>query len=140
MTSWPAKSAPSNSYLDAPFDGVRDDEQSTLPPVWLNSHAYQNVTAIVTRRPATRTDGRKPPSSRKKVGRCQPATSGARISGGNQRRVAGALQPREGDPVPARLLAQRPVRGVDQAHGEHHEEGAHGARRSAKGRPPRARR
>jgi hypothetical protein len=51
-----------------------------LPPVWLNSHAYQNVTAIVVMRPATRTDGCKPPSSRKKVGRCQPATSGARIA------------------------------------------------------------
>jgi hypothetical protein len=53
--------------------------RSTLPAVWLKSHVYQNVTAIVVTRPATRTDGTKPPSSMKKRGKCQPATSSARI-------------------------------------------------------------
>jgi hypothetical protein len=42
--------------------------RSTLPAVWLKSHAYQNVTAIVVTRPATRTDGTKQPSSMKKGG------------------------------------------------------------------------
>ena len=75
---------------------------STLPAVWLKSHAYQNVTAIVVTRPATRTDGTKQPSSMKK--------------GGKKRRVAGSLQPRDGNPIPTRVLAQRPISGVDQAH------------------------
>src|SRR5215203_1593298 len=52
---------------------------STLPLVWLKSHAYQNVTAIVVTRPLTKMEGCKPPSSKKNKGRCQPATSGARI-------------------------------------------------------------
>src|ERR687890_1699611 len=52
---------------------------STLPAVWLNSHAYQNVSDIVVTRPPTRMDGCNPPSSKKKRGKCQPATSGARI-------------------------------------------------------------
>src|ERR687894_109871 len=52
---------------------------STLPLVWLKSHVYQNVTAIVVTRPPTKMDGCKPPSSKKKRGKCQPATSGARI-------------------------------------------------------------
>src|SRR5215218_1636866 len=53
--------------------------KSMLPAVWLKSHVYQNVTAIVVTIPTTKKDGCKPPSSKKKVGRCQPATSGARI-------------------------------------------------------------
>src|SRR5919112_1855408 len=50
-----------------------------LPRVWLNSHVYQNVTAIVVSRPPTSIGVCNPPSSRKKRGRCQPATSTARI-------------------------------------------------------------
>src|ERR671916_2143496 len=52
---------------------------STLPLVWLKSHVYQNVTAIVVTRPPTKNGGCKPPSSRKKRGKCQRDTSGARI-------------------------------------------------------------
>ena len=53
--------------------------RSTLPPVRLKSQLYQIVTAIVVTKPPTTTNGCQPPSSRKKVGRCQPATSGATI-------------------------------------------------------------
>jgi hypothetical protein len=52
---------------------------STLPPVWLKSHVYQNVTAIVVKTAVTMKDGCKPPSSRKKSGTCQPVMSTARI-------------------------------------------------------------
>jgi hypothetical protein len=48
---------------------------STLPPVWLKSHEYQNVTATVPRRKPTKKGGCKPPSSRKRMGTCQPVTS-----------------------------------------------------------------
>src|SRR5918993_752914 len=51
---------------------------STLPPVWLNNHVYQKVTATVPRTAPTKIDGWKPPS-KKKVGRCQPVMSTARI-------------------------------------------------------------
>jgi hypothetical protein len=39
--------------------------------------------------------------------------------GGEKRRAVG-LQTGQGDPVPARMLAQRSISGVDQAHREHH--------------------
>src|SRR5215203_353829 len=52
---------------------------STLPPVRLKSQLYQNVTATVDKRAVTMKDGCKPPSSRKKRGRCQPVMSAARI-------------------------------------------------------------
>src|SRR5215218_336174 len=45
--------------------------------------------------------------------------------GGEQRRALG-LQTGQGNPVPARMLAQRTIRGVDQAHREHYEEGGQG--------------
>jgi hypothetical protein len=93
-----------------------------LPPVWLNSHVYQNVTAIVTTKPLTRTEACKPPGSQKKRGKCQPATSGARIEVATSGEYPNPCSPGRATP----LLAQRPVRGVDQAHGEHHEEGAQG--------------
>src|SRR5215211_1755037 len=51
---------------------------STLPPVWLNNHVYQKVTATVPKTLPTKMDGWKPPS-KKKVGRCQPVMSTARI-------------------------------------------------------------
>src|ERR687897_1858460 len=51
---------------------------STLPPVWLNNHVYQKVTATVPRTAPTKIDGWKPPS-KKKVGRCHPVMSTARI-------------------------------------------------------------
>lgn len=35
---------------------------------------------------------------------------------GKKRRVAGSLQPSEGNPIPIRVLAQRPISRVDQAH------------------------
>lgn len=35
---------------------------------------------------------------------------------GKKRRVAGSLQPREGNPIPPRVLAQQPISGIDQAH------------------------
>ena len=69
-----------SSYWMLPSMSCAMTSSRMLPRVWLNSHAYQNVTAIVTTRPATSTDGCKGPSSRKKVGKRQPATSGARIA------------------------------------------------------------
>jgi hypothetical protein len=69
------------------------------------------------------------------VGRLPAGNERRQYRGGKQRRVAGSLQPRQGDPVPARMLAQRTVRGVDHAQGEHHEEGGQrgeGDRRDAR--------
>src|SRR5829696_914336 len=60
------------------------------------------------------------------MGTCQTVTATPRIrvdTSGQE----GALQPREGEPSPARLLAERPIAGVDKANSEHHEDGAHGA-------------
>ena len=46
--------------------------------------------------------------------------------GGEKRRAVG-LQTGQGDPVPARMLAQRPIGRVDQAKREEHEEAYQGA-------------
>jgi len=51
---------------------------STLPRVWLKSHAYQNVTAIVVTSPPTKMEGCKPPSSKKNRG-TQPQSRGDRL-------------------------------------------------------------
>jgi hypothetical protein len=51
---------------------------STLPPVRLNNHAYQYVTASVARTPPRMKDVCKP-ASKMKVGTCQTVTSTARI-------------------------------------------------------------
>jgi hypothetical protein len=69
-----------SSYAMSPSTLWAITTRRMLPPVWLKSHVYQNVTAIVVTRPATTTDTTKPPPSMKKRGRCHKATSGARIA------------------------------------------------------------
>src|ERR671920_110297 len=66
-----------DSILMVPWVACDTSVMSTLPPVWLNNHVYQNVTAIVPTTPPTKMAGWKP--SRTKVGRCQPVISTASI-------------------------------------------------------------
>src|SRR5689334_15453173 len=49
---------------------------SELPPERLNSHEYQNVTATVV----TKSNGYRSKAGRSSSGRCQPATSNARMA------------------------------------------------------------
>src|SRR5918998_5287772 len=77
-----AKSAPADQsppIVMVPWAAWDTSVMSTLPPVRLNNHEYQNVTASVPRRKPTIIDGCKPPSSRKRMGTCQPVTSTPRM-------------------------------------------------------------
>src|SRR5918999_1923110 len=108
--------------LDAPFDVVRDDEQQNAAsgvveqPRVPERHRHRHYEA-------GHEDGWLQGTLFQKEGGQVPAGHQRRQDrGGNKRRVAKPLQPWEGDPVPSRMLAQRPVRRVDHAHREHHEE------------------
>src|SRR5918999_12117 len=77
-----AKSAPADQsppIVMVPWAAWDTSVMSTLPPVRLNNHVYQNVTASDPRRKPTMIDGCKPPSSRKRRGTCQPVTSTPRM-------------------------------------------------------------
>src|ERR671916_2547511 len=77
-----AKSAPADQsppIVMVPWAAWDTSVMSTLPPVRLNNHVYQNVTANDPRRKPTMIDGCKPPSSRKRMGTCQPVTSTPRM-------------------------------------------------------------
>src|ERR687897_824707 len=77
-----AKSGPADQsppIVMVPWAAWDTSVMSTLPPVRLNNHVYQNVTARVPSRKPTMIDGCKPPSSRKRMGTCQPVTSAPRM-------------------------------------------------------------
>ena len=86
-----------------------------LPLVWLNSHAYQNVTAIVTTRPATSTDGCSGTLFQEEGGQVPAGYQWRQDRCGHKRRVAG-LQARQGDPFQPGCSPRAPVRRVDHAH------------------------
>src|SRR5215216_6964660 len=122
-----AHNDPAELVLDASFDVVRYDEQEYAtcgvveePRVpERNRHRHHE---------AGHEHGRLQAALFQEEGRQVPDGNERRQDhGGEKRRVASSLQPREGNPVPARMLAQRTIRWVDQAHGEDYEEGGHGA-------------
>src|SRR5215218_4476452 len=88
-----------DSILMVPWVACDTSVMSTLPPVRLNSHVYQNVTASVPRRKPTMIDGCNRPSSRKRRGTCQPVTSTPRMrvdtSGERVLRRPGRATPRQ---------------------------------------------
>ena len=93
---------------------------NTLPPVWLKTHVATKVNVNAPRSPAggelVREDER----------HMLEGYERREDEGGEKRRTTGSLQSRKGDASPTRLLAHRPIQGVDQSYREHHEDGGQG--------------